>query len=91
MRNWLRSSNTLFLCLAMKLSNLSVKVAICWRRSSKPKLIFGNDSAMEGTLAVDNGARIVELESEASNIVDILTVSSCLVFVWYGTRCFLRM
>ncbi len=71
MRNWFRSSRTCLRPLAMKSSNLSVKRAIRSRRSSKPKLMAGRLSAIEGASAVESGARMALVESDDSNSVDI--------------------
>ena len=59
----------------MKSSNRSVKRAIRSRRSSKPKLIAGKLSAIEGASAVESGARMALVDSEGSKRVDILMVS----------------
>lgn len=66
--NWLRSSRTRLRPLAMKSSNRSVKRAMRSRSSSKPKLMLGRVSAIEGTLAEESGARIVLEEMVGSNI-----------------------
>lgn len=42
------------------------------RNSSKPKLILGRESAMDGASAEDNGARIVLVDSDGSNAVAIV-------------------
>lgn len=55
----------------MKVSNLTVNLAMRSRSSSKPKLMFGRESAIEGAFAEASGARIVLVESEGSNIVDM--------------------
>ena len=57
----------------MKVSNLTVNFAIRSRSSSKPKLILGSESAIEGTSAVESGGRIVLVESEGSNAVDMVS------------------
>jgi hypothetical protein len=57
----------------MKVSNLTVNFAIRSRSSSKPKLILGNESAIEGASAVESGGRIVLVGSEGSNAVDIVS------------------
>jgi hypothetical protein len=56
----------------MNESNLTVNFAILSRSSSKPKLILGNESAIEGASAEDSGGRIALVESVGSNAVDIL-------------------
>ena len=55
----------------MKLSNLTVNFAILSRNSSKPKLILGRESAIEGASAEESGGRIALFESDDSNNVAI--------------------
>jgi len=64
----------------MKVSNLIVNFAIRSRNSSKPKLMFGSESAIEGASAEDRGARIVLVDSDGSNIVDILDCSQNVLY-----------
>jgi hypothetical protein len=58
----------------MKASNLTVNFAIRSRNSSKPKLIDGRESAMEGASVEESGARIVLVEREGSNATDMIAV-----------------
>lgn len=58
----------------MNVSNLSVKLAIRRRRSSKPKSIVGSESAIEGAAAEESGGRIALVESEGSNMVPMMSV-----------------
>ena len=55
----------------MKSSNRSVKRAIRSRRSSKPKVIAGRVSAIEGASAVESGARMALVDRDGSKMVDI--------------------
>ena len=71
MRNWFRSSRTCLRPLAMKSSNRSVKCAIRSRRSSKPKVMAGRVSAIEGAAAVESGARMALVDRDGSKMVDI--------------------
>ena len=56
----------------MKSSNRSVKRAMRSRRSSKPKLILGRESAIDGASAEERGGCEMLAESEDSNIVAIM-------------------
>ena len=56
----------------MKSSNRSVKRAMRSLRSSKPKLMLGRVSAIEGALAEERGGRMVLVETAGSNIVDMM-------------------
>ena len=56
----------------MKVSNFSVKRAMRSRRSSKPKLMLGSESAIEGASAVSDDGRIALVDAESSNIVAIM-------------------
>lgn len=56
----------------MKVSNLSVKRAMRSRRSSKPKLMLGSESAIEGASAVSNEGRNAFVDAEGSNIVAMM-------------------
>lgn len=56
----------------MKSSNRSVNADIRARRSSKPKLMAGSVSAMDGALAVERGGRMADVESEGSKSVAIV-------------------
>ena len=56
----------------MKASNLTVNFVMRSRNSSKPKLILGKESAIEGASAEERGGRIALVESDGSNSVDIL-------------------
>lgn len=58
----------------MKLSNFTVNFAIRSRSSSKPKLMLGRESAIDGACADARGGRIAFVESEGSNMVDIVLV-----------------
>ena len=58
----------------MNASNLTVNFAMRSRNSSKPKLIDGRESAMEGASVEENGARIVLVEREGSNATDMISV-----------------
>jgi hypothetical protein len=75
MRNWFLSSNTRFRPCSMKLSNFTVNFAMRSRSSSKPKLILGRDSAIEGAFADVNGGFIALVESDGSNTLPILFAS----------------
>ena len=61
--------------LAMNSSNRSVKRAIRSRKSSKPKVMAGRVSAIEGASAVESGARMALVERDGSNMVDIALMS----------------
>ena len=58
----------------MKLSKRVVNWAMRSRSSSKPKLMLGSVSAMEGAIAEERGGRIVLVESEGSKSVAILEI-----------------
>ena len=60
----------------MNSSNRSVKRAIRSRRSSKPKLMFGRLSAIEGASADERGGRIALVDREGSNMVAIALYAS---------------
>jgi hypothetical protein len=66
MRNWLRSSRTRRRPVSMKASKRAVNWFMRLRRSSKPKLIDGSWSAMDGASCKE--ARIVML-NEGSKVV----------------------
>jgi len=70
--------------LAIKSSKRSVKRAMRSRRSSKPKLMFGRESAIEGASA--RGGRMVLVDKEGSKGVDIVEVVTCVSF-----RCSFRL
>jgi hypothetical protein len=72
MRNWFLSSNTRFRPCSIKVSNLTVNFAMRSRSSSKPKLILGRESAIDGASAEESGGRIALVESEGSKTVDIM-------------------
>lgn len=72
MQNWFRSSKTCLRPLAMNSSNRSVKRAIRSRKSSKPKVMAGRLSAIDGASAVESGARIALVERDGSKRVDIV-------------------
>lgn len=83
----------------MKLSNLTVNLAMRSRSSSKPKLMFGRESAIDGASADARGGRIVLVESEGSKAVDILREfsefcffnrESGLVWLWWSVWSCLR-
>lgn len=63
----------------MKVSNFTVNFAILSRSSSKPKLMLGSESAIEGASAEESGGRIVLVESEGSKAVDMMICSVDLV------------
>jgi hypothetical protein len=73
MRNWFLSSKTRFRPCSMNESNLTVNFAILSRSSSKPKLMLGSESAIEGASADESGGRMALVESEGSKAVDIVT------------------
>ena len=56
----------------MNSSKRSVKRAMRSRKSSKPKLMFGSESAIEGASADERGARIALVEREGSKTVAIV-------------------
>ena len=76
MQNWLCSSRTCLRPFAMKSSKRSVKRAMRSRRSSKPKVMAGRLSAIEGASAVENGARMALVERDGSKRVDIVIACS---------------
>ena len=53
-------------------SNLTVNFAIRSRSSSKPKLMLGRESAIEGASAEARGGRIALVERDGSNVVDMI-------------------
>ena len=55
----------------MKSSNRSVKRAMRSRKSSKPKVMAGRLSAIEGASAVESGARMALVDKDGSKRVDI--------------------
>ena len=67
----------------MNVSNLTVNLAMRSRNSSKPKLMLGSESAIEGAFAEDRGGRIVLVESDGSNIVDILDYNKIVILCWW--------
>ena len=73
MKNWLRSSSTRLRPLAMNSSKRSVNRAMRSRRSSKPKLMVGRESAIEGASTDESGGRMALAESEGSNKVAIVS------------------
>ena len=77
MRNWFRSSRTCLRPLAMNSSKRSVKRAIRSRRSSKPKVMAGRVSAIDGASAVESGGRMALVERDGSKRVDIVMVKCC--------------
>lgn len=56
----------------MKLSNLTVNLAMRSRSSSKPKLMLGRESAIDGASADERGGRIVLVEREDSKALGIV-------------------
>lgn len=62
--------------MATNSSKRSVKRAIRSRRSSKPKVMAGRLSAIEGTSAVESGARVALVERDGSKRVDIFVTSN---------------
>lgn len=60
----------------MNSSKRSVNRAIRSRSSSKPKLMFGRLSAIEGASADERGGRIALMDSEGSNIDAIALYAS---------------
>ena len=60
----------------MKSSNRSVKRAMHSRRSSKPKVMAGRVSAIEGASAVPSGTRMALVERDGSKRVDIVIMWS---------------
>lgn len=56
----------------MNSSKRSVKRAMRSRKSSKPKLMFGSESAIEGASADERGGRIALVEREGSKMVAIV-------------------
>lgn len=70
-RNWFLSSNTRFLPFSMTLSNLAVKRAMRFLRSSKPKFMFGSESAIDGASADDIGGDMVLVRSADSRAIVI--------------------
>ena len=75
MRNWLRSSNTRLRPFSMKSSKRAVNWFIRLRRSSKPKLIEGSWSAIDGVSceearrpALINGSNVVILDSVSCDL-----------------------
>ncbi len=59
----------------MNASNLTVNLFMRSRSSSNPKLMLGRESAIDGAVADESGGRIALVESEGSNIVDMVTSS----------------
>lgn len=84
MRNWFRSSRTCLRPLAMNSSKRSVKRAMRSRRSSKPKVMAGRLSAIEGASAVESGARMALVERGGSKRVAI-TMRSKSYKMGFGT------
>lgn len=64
MRNWLRSSSTRLRPCSMKASNFAVNLAMRSRSSSKPKLMLGRLSAIEGPTG---GRPLVECEGSKTD------------------------
>ena len=62
--------------MAMKSSKRSVKRVMRSRRSSKPKVMAGKPSAIEGASAVERGARMALVERDGSKRVDMVVESS---------------
>jgi hypothetical protein len=58
---------------SIKLSNLIVNLAIRSRSSSKPKLMLGRESAIEGASEDERGGRIVLVEREGSKGIVVVT------------------
>ena len=56
----------------MKSSKRSVNFAIRSRNSSKPKFIFGSESAIDGASAEERGARMMLVDNDGSNIAAIM-------------------
>lgn len=65
----------------MKSSNRSVKLAIRWRRSSKPKWILGSESAIDGA-AAERGGLILLDDRDCSNIVAMMGRQMCFKQWW---------
>lgn len=74
----------------MNSSNLSVNFDILSLSSSKPKLIEGNESAIDGASAVDNGARMVLVEKDVSMIV-VMSNENWTETLFCGELCFVNM
>ncbi len=71
-RNWFLSSSTRLRPCSIKLSNLTVNLAMRSRRSLNPKSILGRVSAIEGASADAYGGRIVLVESDGSKSVAMM-------------------
>jgi len=65
---------------SMKASNLTVNLFMRSRSSSKPKFVFGSESAIEGA-AADIGALLRLCDSEGSNAAMIGRVCSWQLFL----------
>jgi len=65
----------------MNASNLTVNFAIRSRNSSKPKLIEGSESAIEGASVDDSGGRIALMGSGGSKASDIMAICMAVFYV----------
>lgn len=74
-RNWFRSSSTRLRPCSMKASNCAENLFMRSRRSSKPQLMLGSVSAIEGGAASDCRCMLDERDgSNAELIVALLSV-----------------
>ena len=78
MRNWFLSSSTRLRPFSINASNRDVNWFMRLRKSSKPKLMLGSWSAIEGTSCE---ARI-ELLSDGSKVVIVRVVCDCIYSVF---------
>ena len=83
-RNWFLSSSTRFRPCSMNSSKRVVNLAMRSRNSSKPKLMLGSESAIEGASADAKGARSVLLEADGSNMEDAIVISQLSIEVDVG-------
>lgn len=67
MWNWFRSSKSRLRPRSMNASNFTVNCAMELRKSSNPKLMLGNESAIDGASAEARGGRMPLVESDGSN------------------------
>lgn len=68
----------------MKASNLAVNWAMRLRRSSKPKLMLGSESAIDGASAEASGGRMPLVESDGSKEAILQTVIWVMLVVKMG-------
>lgn len=66
----------------MKVSKRTVNAAMRLRRSSKPKVMLGRESAMEGAVAEERGGRMALVEREGSKVVAIVCGDVGFCGVW---------